>query len=660
MYGGTFDAGDLGPLGSQAAYLVHAFASPAGDPNHVIIEPPLDNAPDNITVLSGPIVADTATNTDYFFEDLAAQDDIRIKLNGGGSETVDDLPTVGPENLIFDGSNRSGGSNTLNVPVVVPAFTVNMTTDAAGDFQVQVGSGKVSVHGSTPADRMTVSDEVPAAGNAGDMDGFGIDDSALEGTLDVVANTSTSGVIGDFLTVTSTPGANLATDLIGGTGPNYFDIVHDALNLGINVTGGTGVNVLILDRVVSSASAPDSVAIAAIASEAGPELRVTGTTTSVIASDVPFIDADLYGGTLDVGDLSLVGDESVNVQGKASPAGDPNHLVIEPPLDGKPDDLSVDTGLSIDDAATGTNFGVTGFVAQDDVRIKLNGGGSETVNDLQTLGPYTLTFDGSNRSGNGNTLDVPLVVPGFVATVTTDAAGDPEFQAGGGRLSFHGSIPADDIAVTDDAPDDTTGQPTDTFDVDDDSALQGTLELVGNASFFDPVDDTFNVTNTAAAGLLTELIGGTGANDFDIVHGGVNQGIAILGGSGGNTLILDRPQTSAAAPDSLTLASGRLGPRLRPGRGEHHGLGDVHHDDRGLRHRRQYVRRHARRGRPRPHRGLRHQRHGRGQPCRRPESRHHRAPAPGRPGQSLGRHGAFGPGHGDGYRLSHHRAGDPG
>ena len=160
-----------------------------------------------MTVNSGPIVEDSATDADYFIEDLLTQDDVRIKLNGGGSETVNDIQTLSPYNLIFDGSNRSGAGNTLNVPVVVPAFTVNMTTDAAGDFQVQVGSGKVSVHGSTPADRMTVSDEVPAAGNAGDMDGFGIDDSALEGTLDVVANASTSGVIGDFLTVTFNAGA---------------------------------------------------------------------------------------------------------------------------------------------------------------------------------------------------------------------------------------------------------------------------------------------------------------------------------------------------------------------------------------------------------------------------------------------------------------------
>ena len=171
------------------------------------------------------------------------------------------------------------------------------------------------------------------------------------------------------------------------------------------------------------------------------ELNVTGSATSIAVTGVYNIDVNMYGGTLDAGDLGPVGAFTVNVTGKASPAGDPNHVIIEPPLEDAPDNLTFDTGLSVQDTATNTNYLVTGLVAQDDVRIKLNGGGSETVNDLQTLGPYTLIFDGSNRSGAGNTLNVPLVVPSFVATMNTDAVGDPELQVGSGLVSFHGSAP---------------------------------------------------------------------------------------------------------------------------------------------------------------------------------------------------------------------------
>ena len=199
----------------------------------------------------------------------------------------------------------------------------------------------------------------------------------------------------------------------------------------------------------------------------------------------------MYGGTLDAGDLSPVGVFDINVTGEASPADDPNHVIIEPPLQGAPDNLSVNTGLSVQDTATDTDYLITGLVAQDDVRIELNGDGSATVNDLQTLGPYTLIFDGSNRSG-GNTLNVPLVTPGFVATVVTDAAGDPEVQVGGGLVAFHGSTGDDWLSVTDQVPKNAAGRSTDTFDVVDDSALLGLLELEGN-QLGAPVDDTFEV-----------------------------------------------------------------------------------------------------------------------------------------------------------------------
>ena len=117
--------------------------------------------------------------------------------------------------------------------------------------------------------------------------------------------------------------------------------------------------------------------------------------------------------------------------------------------------------------------------------------------------------------------------------MTTDAAGDPQLQVGWGLLSFHGSTSTDRINVDDDVPASVTGVTTDTFDIDD-SALQGTLNLVGDQSAAGRVADTFEVTNTPAIGLSTDLTGGTGPNTFDIVHGGVNRDIVVSGGSGSN------------------------------------------------------------------------------------------------------------------------------
>ncbi len=441
---------------------------------------------------------------DYTIKGLTAQDDIRLKLNGGGSETVADTGYLGPAGLIFDGSNRAGGGNTLYVGINTPGFVASMTTDAAGDPQLQVNEGRASFHGSTTADLIEVDDDDLDAPPAGQSNTFDIDDSALEGTLDLVGNPFSPAPANDTFEITNTPSTGLTTDLTGGTGANVFDIVHGGVNQNITVAGGTGTNTLVLDRPQSSAAAPDSVTLAPLLGRVfSRRVAITGSATSITMSGVYIINVNMYGGTLDAGDLVQDGNFTIDVTGKLSPLDDPNHVIIEPPQGGLPDNLTVQANSLIQDTATGTNYSIAGLVAQDDVRIKLNGGGAETVNDLQTLGPYTLIFDGSARSGGGNTLNVPITTPSFSAIVATDAAGDPELQLSGGLVSFHGSSPADQINVIDNGPDGFG----DKFYVNDDSALEGTLDLLGNQSPSGMVNDNFIVTNTANAHLLTELDG---------------------------------------------------------------------------------------------------------------------------------------------------------
>ena len=204
------------------------------------------------------------------------------------------------------------------------------------------------------------------------------------------------------------------------------------------------------------------------------------------------------------------------------------------------------------EAATNDNVIFQGLTSADTVRFDMNGG-MVNLSDIQELGAQSVIIDGSSRATSENptgiTINVPVVAPGFVATVLTDPADDPELQVGGGQVSLHGSIPADLINVSDNV----SSESDDDFNVNDDSALEGTLVLAGNQSQSGLVNDNFTVINTATANLVTELMGGTGTNVFDIIHGGVNQNIAITGGAGGNTLILDRIASSAAEPDCVTM-----------------------------------------------------------------------------------------------------------
>ena len=562
MYGGTLDVGDLAAVGATNIVVTGKSHIP-NDPNEVVVEPPAMGAPDNLDVVwaGGLDIGDTATDTTYLVTGFGAQDDVQIKLNGGGSETVDDLDMLG-YGLIFDGSDRSGGGNTLNVQLETPGFVATMATDAAGDPQLQDANALLSFHGSISTDHMNLEDEVPLGTPGKPTDTFKIDDSALQGTLNLVGSKWTPVQVADTFEVTNTPITGLTTELTGGTGPNVFDIVHGGLNIldgginrGIVVSGGSGSNELVLDRSQSSAGAPDSVTLATpdnnMSSPTG-QVQVTGTATSFMASNVYNIQVNMYGGTLNAGDLGPAGKFTVDVTGEASPDRDANHVVIEPPLGNERDNVTVLAGMEIEDTATSTSYNIGLIAAQDDVRIMLNGSGRETVNNIETLGPSTLIFDGSARSLGGNALNVPLT-EAFLANFVTDAAGDPELQEnGGGFVAFHGSIPTDQWNIIDRAASNNFGN---TINVDDDSALEGTLELIGG-----PDTDDFNVYNTAAANLTTELVGGAGQTDFYIQHGGVNENIAVIGGTGVNDLFLDRPQTSAAAPDLLAVSSGSTSP----------------------------------------------------------------------------------------------------
>ena len=214
--------------------------------------------------------------------------------------------------------------------------------------------------------------------------------------MDLVGD-SIHSEIGDSFNVTNTPASGLLTELSGGVGYNVFDIIHGGVNQNIAIIGGSGNNQLELDRSQSSAAAPDSVVLASGSKGPGSLLNavsITGSATSITMTGVYTINVSMYGGTLDAGDLRPDGEFNIDVTGKASPAGDANHVVIEPPSAGTPDNAGIGTGPSIADFATLTQYEITGFVAQDDIRLKINGGGSETVNDPETLGPYTLIIDG--------------------------------------------------------------------------------------------------------------------------------------------------------------------------------------------------------------------------------------------------------------------------
>ena len=168
--------------------------------------------------------------------------------------------------------------------------------------------------------------------------------------------------------------------------------------------------------------------------------------------------------------------------------------------------------------------------------------------------------------------------------------------------------------------------------------------------------DEFDVFNTPSANLITNLVGGSGQNSFYVAHGGVNENIAITGGTGVNTLTLDRSQSSAAAPDSLALAAGSTIPGGPLNVVRHHRHRHIDHGVRRLHLRDQHVRRDVRRGRLGAARVARHVPGARRvEPRGRPESRRHRAPARQGPGQRDGQQRADRRGHGHRHGLLHRR-----
>ncbi len=187
----------------------------------------------------------------------------------------------------------------------------------------------------------------------------------------------------DWFEVDSTPTANLAIKLVGGDGPNFFDLNNTGNNEGITVVGGPAGDSLTLDRVQTSCAFPDSVTLSEVngAAYSSPALSVTGTATSAVVIGVTNITDNMYGGTLDVNDLSPLGETFITVTGVRSPSKNANHVVIEPASGGAFDDIGVSyvNGTAINDFGTFTQYSITGLVSQDDVRIKLNGGGGETV-----------------------------------------------------------------------------------------------------------------------------------------------------------------------------------------------------------------------------------------------------------------------------------------
>ncbi len=138
---------------------------------------------------------------------------------------------------------------------------------------------------------------------------------------------------------------------------------------------------------------------------------------------------------------------------------------------------------------------------------------------------------------------------------------------GGGIVAFHDPTPADKFFVSDDAQSGTS----DSFDVADATALEGALYLEGNQAASVPVNNSFEVDATPAANLAITIIGGDGVDNYNFYNQGDNDGITIFGGFGYNLLTLDRTQTSATSPDSVTLGtvSTKSGPAPKHHRHRH-------------------------------------------------------------------------------------------
>jgi hypothetical protein len=531
--GGTLELGDLNALSQLSSVFVTD--NPGSAPNTITLDKPANGAANAITIGASTEVVNAAQagsstpegsttfttfqNTpitaETFFSGLSSSDVIEIPFDGGTAQ-VNDLDQLGLETIKLDGTVRSGGATApANAITIQAGFgdDLTMTNDGDGGANFQDGTGGVAIDvvGSLSqdvTDLYLVNAGTAAQTSNGNI--LNIDASALAGLFQIFGNQAITdpSLLPLNLQVTITAvGPGLKTQIFGGPGGSTFDIVHGGLNSSILLVGGTGIggNALILDRTLSTTAAPDSLELAPTTGPDGAALGVTGTGTSLTVYNVYNLAANIYGGTFDFQDLSSLGAFTIAVTGMASPAGDPNHVIVEAPAGGRPDGnviggflnkLNQPVGMSLQDTPTDTNYSIFGLVAQDDVRIKLNGGGTTTLGSalfygftgasgniatsgtttaLGALGPYTIELDGRTRANllhpAGNTITIPApydalvnviteppdstvdsnypVIPtGFSATMVTDPDGEPAFETGGGTLEIDGSLPQDQTIVT--------------------------------------------------------------------------------------------------------------------------------------------------------------------------------------------------------------------
>jgi uncharacterized repeat protein (TIGR03803 family) len=493
--GGTLDLGDLSSLPAitsifitenqgSAANAITLEAADSGKPGTVTVgtEQIQQNSGEAATKQALPPVtalteSNPATNANVVFQGLTASDLLDIKLNGG-SANIADLDDLGPETIDLDGASRgtiNPPANTITIDTGL-GDALTMTNDGSGGAALEDGSTGmiVDILGSLPGDSTTV--EVEGARSSSQpvvSDTFAIDASALAGTLaidgDLGLDQPNVVPVPESYIVTAV-GPKLSLLINAGAGTNSFDIIHGGSNNNITLESVGGTNSLTLERKVSSSEIPDSLTLAPTANpgSSGSSLNVTGTGTSLTAYNIPNIQVDMYGGTLDVYDLSSLGASVITVAGVVSPKDDPNHVIIEAPASGGADNLTIGAGLAIADTATHTNYSITGLVKQDDVRVKLNGGGTETVNNIDQLGPNSIELDsrsrptGSALAGNDITIVGPyrsslnpggVPIPlGLNVVMGTDAAGDPFVQdqdsAATGPIVIQGSVKNDSTNIS--------------------------------------------------------------------------------------------------------------------------------------------------------------------------------------------------------------------
>jgi hypothetical protein len=283
----------------------------------------------------------------------------------------------------------------------------------------------------------------------------------------------------EYTTPTGTaPGTSNPGKIYFGDNPNTENIIGLQL---------VGTNNLTLMPVVDAA---------------GNYLQIAGTQTNLDAyGDTQNVSVALDGGTLEVGDLSLLPSitsmfvtEDNGTTPPKVPASGANTIIFDAPVSGAASTLDLgsiqsnevdvvsEPGLippsfiappsyydvEAQEAATNDNVIIQGLTSADTVRFNIDGG-TVNVSNVDQLGAQSLVIDGSGRAVSANPLGIAVNVTGpyeagpgdpnynifgipdnTTMSVLTDASGDPEIKSGpyygiSGQLSLHGSIPADSI-----------------------------------------------------------------------------------------------------------------------------------------------------------------------------------------------------------------------